>query len=253
MYNYFPHPSNLRQSSGVVSLLIEEGYAGYGIYLSVLEILRDAPHFKYSAEAKVLAYVLHAPDVSQVERVLRNFGLFDFDGDGLLFSPWLSEQLEAYSDKKQKLQEAGRRGAARRWSKVEDGQAIATPSVEDGQAIAILHNNTQPNLMQPNMTTPSESGREEWREICLSPGKKVTDELISAICSSEAPGHSAGYIAQVCRDYGIGENVLEYLMKITDNGNVTNSRYLAFCALVKRIQSEKYHPNLPANFFCSKI
>ena len=253
MYNYFPHPSNLRQSSGAVALLIEESYAGYGIYLAILEVLRDAPDYRYSSSAKVWAYVLHAPDVNQVERVIRNFGLFDFDDDGLMFSPWLSEQMGAYSDKKQKLQEAGKRGAARRWQKKEDGQAIATPSVEDGQAIAILHNNTQYNITKHDETTPSECVEEDWRGICQSQGLKVDIELVEEMCKADAEGHNTGYIAQICHYYGIGQNVLDYLLRVTDRANVENERYKAFCALVKRIQREKYRPQYPANFFCSKI
>lgn len=253
MYNYFPHPSNLRQSSGAVALLIEEGYAGYGIYLAILEVLRDAPDYRYSSSAKVWAYVLHAPDINQVERVIRNFGLFDFDNDGLLYSPWLSEQMGAYSDKKQKLQEAGKRGAARRWQKKEDGQAIATPSMEDGQAIAILHNNTQYNLIEQNTTTSPKCVEEDWRGICQNQGKKVDDDLVEAVGATSPQGHASGFVAQVCRDYGIGENVLDYLLRITDTANLENERYKAFCALVKRIQRERYHPQYPANFFCSKI
>lgn len=253
MYNYFPHPSNLRQSSGCVTLLIEEGYGGYGIYLAILELLRDAPNYRYTRDSKVLAYVLHAPDVDAVERVVNNYGLFDVDDDGLLFSPWLVEQLGAYSDKKAKLQEAGRKGAARRWSNQRNGEAIATPSNGDGEAIAILHNVTQPNVTYHNVTAPSEPSGEDWRGICLDQGKKVDEHLVEAMAASEVDGHNTSYVAQVCWHYGIGENVLGYLLRITDNASLDNYRYKAFCALIKRIQAEKYRPNHPANFICSKL
>lgn len=253
MYNYFPHPSNLRQSSGCVSLLIEEGYAGYGIYLSILEILRDAPNYRYNPEPKIWRYLLHGDDTDQIERVLKNYGLFNIDDDGLLFSPWLLEQLGNYSDKKAKLQEAGRRGAARRWNKEKNGEAIATPSNGDGEAIAILPNNTQYNITKQNATTPPECVEEDWRGICQSQGLKVDIDLVEAMCKTDVKGHNTGYIAQVCHYYGIGQNVLDYLLRITDTANVENGKYKAFCALVKRIQGEKYRPQYPANFFCSKI
>lgn len=73
------------------------------------------------------------------------------------------------------------------------------------------------------------------------------------MCKTDAEGHNTGYIAQVCHCYGIGQNVLDYLLRVTDTANVENERYKAFCALVKRIQREKYRPQYPANFFCSKI
>ena len=122
----------------VVSLLIEEGFAGYGLYWAILEVLRDAPSYKYSSDPKVWAYVLHGPNLQQVERVLRNYGLFDFDSDGLVYSPWLMEQLGAYDDTRQRRRAAGLKGAARRWGSKgsEDGNAMAMPLTEDGNAMA---------------------------------------------------------------------------------------------------------------------
>lgn len=253
MYNYIPHPSNARQFSGIIALRIEEGAAGYGVYWMVLELLRDAPDFKYSSKASAIAFAINEKEVDMVERVLKNYGLFDTDDDGLLFSPWLLEQLGNYSEKKAKLQEAGRRGAARRWRNKENGEAIATPSDGDGEAIAIPYNDTQYNITKQDATTPSECIEEDWRGICQSPGLKVDIDLVDAMCKTDVKGHNTGYIAQVCQQYGIGQNVLDYLLRITDTANIENERYKAFCTLVKRIQREKYHPQYPANFFCSKI
>lgn len=253
MYNYFPHPSNARQSSGLVSLLMEEGYEGYGLYWAIIELLRDAPSYHYTSDEKVLAYVLHAPDPGAVQRVIRNFGLFDFDDDGLLFSPWLQQQLNGYEEKKAAFKEAGRRGAARRWHKSDDrvnGEAIATPSNGDGEAIAnnITYNNTQQNITQPN---PKEE--KEWGEILKNQGLKVTDEMVEYLCNHAAKGHNSGYIAQVCRDYGMGENVLTFLVERMDYARLDHPLYQKFCEIVKRIQAEKFKPKQPAAFFLSKL
>lgn len=253
MYNYFPHPSNLRQSSGCVSLLIEEGYAGYGIYLSILEILRDAPNYRYSPDPKVWRYLLHGDNTDQVERVLKNYGLFDIDDDGLLFSPWLLEQLGNYSEKKAKLQEAGRRGAAKRWAAAhkEDGQAIATPSVEDGQAIA--YNIIKPNLTKPNITSPMENNGTDWSEILNNTGKKMEEDLVKVLGEHDPEGHNTGYIAQVCWHYGVGENTFNFLCERSNNADMTHPLYKKFCALVKRIQADKFTPKKPDAFFIKKL
>lgn len=253
MYNYFPHPSNARQSSGLVSLLMEEGYEGYGLYWAIIELLRDAPSYHYTSDEKVLAYVLHAPDPGAVQRVIRNFGLFDFDEDGLLFSPWLQQQLNGYEEKKAALKEAGRRGAARRWHKSDDranGEAIATPSNGDGEAIAnnIIYNNTRQNIIQPNPTEDK-----EWGEILKNPGLKISDELVAHISSHEDEGYNSGYVAQVCRDYGIGQNAMYYLVNRMDGARLDHPLYQKFCALVRRIQAEKFRPKQPAAFFLSKL
>lgn len=253
MYNYFPHPSNARSSSMLVTLLIEEGFAGYGIYWAIIEVLRDAPAYRYSPDPRVWSYVLHAPDSEQVRRVLQDYGLFDLDDDGLMFSPWLSGQLDSYDDSKRKRQEAGRKGAASRWhaNGNANGNAIAMPSVDDGNAIA--YNITQPNSMQPNSMPSNQGGGEDWRSVCANPGEKVGADLLEALTSSSPEGHAPGYIAQVCIQYGMGSRVLDFLCEATNNAELTHPTYVKFCALVRRIQAEKYPIKYPANFFLSKL
>lgn len=237
----------------LVSLLMSEGFEGYGLYWAILEVLRDAPNYRYSSDARVWAYVLHAQDTLLVERVLRAYGLFDFTDDDLVFSPWLSEQLGTYDDTKRRRQEAGKKGAASRWgSKAsEDGNAMAKPSSEDGNAMA--YNNTQYNLTEGKSTQPNQGNGEEWRSICENQGERVDPELMDYLQKNSHEGHAPGYIAQVCIQYGMGENVLNFLCEATDNADLGNDTYKKFCALVRRIQQEKYTLKYPANFFLSKL
>ena len=237
----------------LVSLLVEEGFAGYGLYWAVLEVLRDAPEYKYSSDPKIWAYVLHAPDFDQVKRVLQNYGLFDQDENGLLFSPWLVEQLGSYDDTRRKRQEAGKRGAASRWGgkAPEDGNAIAKPSLEDGNAIA--YNDTKSNSIEQKETKPYHGEGEEWRSICENQGEKIDPEFLSVLAQTSPEGHAPGYIAQVCIQYGMGANVLNFLCEATNNADLGNDTYKRFCALVRRIQAEKYPLKYPANFFLSKL
>lgn len=237
----------------LVSLLIEEGFEGYGLYWAIIEILRDAPGYKYNSDPKVWAYVLHCQDQDKLSRVLKNYGLFDQDNDGLIFSPWLSNQLDSYDDSKRKRQEAGKKGAASRWgAKVSDnGNAIAMPLNDNGNAIA--YNNTQYNSTQDNETKPNSNGGEVWRSILDNPGEKVDPTLLDVLTRTSPEGHAPGYIAQVCLQYGMGENVLNFLCESTDNANLTHPLYIKFCALVRRIQAEKYTLKFPANFFLSKL
>ena len=232
----------MRDFSSVLTLRIEEGSAGYGVYIMVLQLLRDMPGDSMGDNPKRIAFALNEPDVAMVERVLHNYGLFDIDGDGLLNSPWLTEQLSSYDQKKKKLQEAGRRGAAKRFG-----------TGNSGEAIAIEHNATQYNITEKKETTPSESVEEDWKSICASQGLRVDEDYVVAIAATQPEGHAPGYIAQVCCQYGIGQNVMDYLLRITDNANKDNRRYKQFCSLVNRVQRDKYVPTYPANFFCSKL
>lgn len=232
---------------------MDEGFAGYGIYWAIIELLRDAQNYRYTSEPKVIAYVLHAQDVAQVERVLRNFGLFDYDSDGMLFSPWLLEQMGAYDTRKAKLSAAGKKGAAKRFgvNGKEDGQAIATPSVEDGQAKA--YNIILPNLTKPNITSPLENDGTEWSDILNNTGKKMDEDLVKVLGEHDTEGHNTGYIAQVCWHYGVGENTFNFLCERSNNADMTHPLYKKFCALVKRIQADKFTPKKPDAFFIKKL
>lgn len=242
MYNYIPHPSNCRVSSAVLTLRIEEGAAGYGVYWMILELLRDAPNFRFSRNPKAIAFAINEPDLSMVERVVNNYGLFDFDDDGLLWSPWLLDAMEAYNDKKVKLQEAGRRGAAKRWAAArgDDGQAIASPSVEDGQAIA--YNATQHNITQHDITLPDLSG-----------SRKVGVEYLELLCSTQAEGHAPGYVAQVCMQYGMTEAACDFICEHSNNAETTHPTFVKFKTIVGRIQREKWTPKHPDGFFLKKL
>lgn len=253
MYNYFPHPSNLRQSSGCVNLQINEGPAGYGIYLMVLEVLRDAPGYRYSPDPKVWAYLLHLQDVSQVERVLKNYGLFDYDDDGLVFSPWLQQQLGDYDEVKKRRAEAGRKGAASRWhgKTPEDGKAIALPSNEDGKAIA--YNITKSNVISPNVTSPS--GGDSWRDVFLEERMGINEELFHTLCSlhDNQDGHCYGYLLQECWRRGISLNAFNFILSHSNNAEREHPTYKAFCELCKRVDREKYQVKMPDNFYLSKL
>lgn len=242
MYNYIPHPSNSRMASQVLALRIEEGAAGYGIYWMLLELLRDAPHYKFSANPKALSFAINEADSATVERVVRNYGLFDFDDSGLMFSPWLCEAMGEYDDRKAKLREAGRRGAAHRWGDKgsRDSEAIATLSSGDSEAIA--HNVTQRDITLRDITLPDLSG---------SP--KVSQELVEALSMTQQEGHAPGYIAQVCLQYGMSEGALNFLCEHSNNADLTHPTYKRFCALVRRIQGEKWAPKHPDGFFLKKV
>lgn len=237
----------------VTPLLIDEGHPGYGVYWMVLELLRDCPAYRISNNVKSIAWSIHCNDVELVGRVLQNYALFDIDDNGLLFSPWLCQQMGAYDERKKKLQEAGRRGAAKRFAPAasEDGQAIASPSVEDGQAIA--YNVTQHNITKHDITQPTQAVAEDWREICRNQGAAIDPIELGNVASIQTEGHAQGYIMQVCIQYGMGRNVYNALCRITEEARVSNPTYRKFCTIVERIQKEKYRPEYPANFFFSKI
>lgn len=225
-----------------MSLLIEEGHAAYGIYWLVLELLRDCDAYKIENNTKAIAWAVHCSDIDLVDRVLHNFGLFEVGADGRLSSPWLCSSMEAYDTRKKKLQEAGRRGAAKRFgtTRHEEGQAIASPSLEEGQAIP--YNIMKPDITLRNLTLPNPSV-----------GKVVDVDFFDKMISSQPEGHAPGYVAQVCMKYGMKEETCLFICEHSENAKVTNSTYRDFSALVRRIEAEKFTPKYPDSFFLSKL
>ena len=232
---------------------MQEGYAAYGIYWALIELLRDAPNYKYNSDEKVLAYVLHAQDTDQVYRVVRNHGLFDFDDGGLMYSPWLMQQLNGYDEKRKAAQEAGRRGAEKRWhrtEKMDNRDAIATLSGNDRDAIA---NNILPNNIKPNSTLPNLGNGKDWRDFVNKESKVVSEDFIFEWSAMDDNDHRRGYIAQVCFNYKMSEEVCFGLCELMDGARYDHPLYIKFCDLVKRIQAEKFTPKQPANFFFAKL
>lgn len=242
MYNYIPHPSNCRVSSNILRLLVQEGAEGYGIYWMLLELLRDAPGYSIDFEPKVLAYGLHVADVEKVTRVCRQYNLFTVSQDGVLSSPWLLEAMGEYDERKKKLQEAGRRGAAHRWKglSLEDSKPIASLSLEDSKPIA--HNPMLHDITEHNVTLPDQTG-----------SQRVDVEYFDALCKTQPAGHAPGYVAQVCLKYGMTIASCDFICEHTENAKVTNPTYRKFLALVKRIQEEKWTPKHPDGFFLKKL
>lgn len=242
MYNYIPHPSNCRVSSALTRMLMHEGVEGYGIYWMLLEMLRDCPSYKTSYFPESFAYAMHCSDLEKITRVCKEYDLFQIDQDNNMWSPWLCEVMGEYDDRKQKLREAGKRGAAHRWggAAANNGEAMATLSNGDSEAIA--YNATKPNVMLRDITLPDLSG---------SP--KVSQELVEALSMTQQEGHAPGYVAQVCLQYGMSEGALNFLCEHSNNADLTHPTYKAFCALVKRIQAEKWTPKHPDGFFLKKV
>lgn len=242
MYNYIPHPSNCRVSSALTRMLMHEGVEGYGIYWMLLEMLRDCPGYKTSYFPESFAYAMHCSDLEKVKRVCEDYDLFQFDELKLMWSPWLLEVMGEYDDRKQKLREAGKRGAAHRWGGAapNNGEAIATPLQNNGEAIAL--NPTQPNTTLHDIILPDLSG---------SP--KVSQELVEALSHNLQEGHNTCYVAQICRQYGMSEGAWKFLCEHSNNADITHPTYKRFCALVKRIQAEKWAPKHPDGFFLKKV
>lgn len=155
---------------------MKEGAAGYGIYMMLLEALRDADGRRVFNFPEGLAYALNEKDVDLVRRVIEDYGLFNEDKDGYINSPWLDAQMAEYDAKKAAAAEAGRRGAAKRYGKKPE----AAPENGDpmGGAMGSLKvpnsNKPNPNIINSTEINPTNS---KSRLLSLTWGKWSGEEL----------------------------------------------------------------------------
>ena len=156
----------MRTADHVLAMRIQEGAAGYGIYVMLLELLRDSETRSLVFNPRNLAFAINEPDIALVERVIQEYGLFEIAPDGAFRSPWLQQQLEEYDAKKEAAREAGKRGAAARY-----GKKYPVPDNDDSNPIGTLcppPSVPHSNITQYNDTNEIWSPEAKRRSACIA-------------------------------------------------------------------------------------
>lgn len=272
MYNYLPWPSNMRTADQVLSMRISEGSAGYGVYVMLLELLRDAENRRLVFNPRHLAFAMNEPDVELVQRVVQDYALFTMHDDGKFSSPWLEQQMNEYDAKKAAAVAAGKRGAARRYGKTyqieaeEDrvpmGSPMATQSVPDS-------NITQRNTIDEIKPTKSKLLGMSWKgwdgEHLFQLARKkepVIDDMSREIIKSQQQklnaragreNHNLGAIVDVCDFFKVGVGMFRFLAEYTNYGRIASPELVRLLALEKECRETKFTPKYPAEYLLVKL
>jgi len=178
--NYLPLFTSLRKDRRIKRLRKDHGNEGYGIFISVLQILREEPNFSYP----ISDIDLLADDVECSEKILKNivmdYQLFSINSIQMFFSLELNASMQPYLEKTEKM----RALANKRWSKAKelgegvaqkismrthsDSIAQALPTQSTGNAIK-EKKNKKDNITHSANTQTCYSFEEFWKEY----GKKV--------------------------------------------------------------------------------
>lgn len=272
MYNYLPWPSNMRTADQVLSMRIQEGSAGYGVYVMLLELLRDAENRRLVFNPKHLAFAMNEPDVELVRRVVEDYSLFTMDEQGRFTSPWLEAQMAEYDAKKAAAVAAGKRGAARRYGRVAEessgedrvpmGGAMAAQSVPDS-------NITQYN--KPNEIKPTKSkllgmtwkGWDGEHLFALARKKEpLIDDLSREVIKSQQgklnaragqERHNLGAIVDVCDYFKVGVGMFRFMAEYTNYGRIASPELMRVLALEKECRQTKFTPKYPAEYLLVKL
>jgi hypothetical protein len=110
---YFPHDMGARNDGKIITLRMEHGWAGYGLFWALVETLRaEKTNIYPTKDLPCLAYALHV-ELPMLEDIIRGYNLFDFtviDDNEYFFSKRLCHSMDIFNAMKQKRIEAGRKG-----------------------------------------------------------------------------------------------------------------------------------------------
>ena len=272
MYNYLPWPSNMRTADHVLAMRIQEGAAGYGIYVMLLELLRDSETRSLVMNPKNLAFAINEPDIALVERVITQYGLFEVAPDGAFRSPWLQQQLEEYDAKKEAAREAGRRGAARRY-----GKEPSSANSDDRVAIGTLcpppsapHSNiTKYNITNETKPTKSKLLSLSWEGYSgndLFSLARTKEPALSEITRQWAAGkqkeldrdrglgkHNLDILLEISDHYSLGDDMFTFLLKYTNLGQVGRPELVKLIAIYNGNKKDAFTPKYPAEYILTKL
>ena len=272
MYNYLPWPSNMRTADQVLSMRIQEGSAGYGVYVMLLELLRDAENRRLVFNPRHLAFAMNEPDVELVQRVVQDYALFTLDDDGKFSSPWLEQQMNEYDAKKAAAVAAGKRGAARRYGRPEPtenaenrdpmGGAMATEQIPDSN----ITQHNKPNEINPTKSKLLGMSWGDWtgeRLFQLARRKEPEiDEMSLRVVSARQKAFDAQYgqdkynfmaLVDVCGFFHVGVGMFAFLAQFTNNGRVGSPELVRLLELRKECQRTQFVPKYPAEYILVKL
>lgn len=275
LYNYFIHPSNLSKMDAVLKMRMTLGAAGYGVYMQLLELLRDAPNYTALFDAPVLAWALHEPDAGLVERVVTEFGLFDVASDNSFRSPWLCAAMAEHDERRAKYAAAGRKSAAVRASKTDqsatspeqgsnDVQTTLPPPLGGGSndvaTVGQQKKETKTKSLKNKKPQPTKEGE--------GMGDLFEEDLIITLERTACPpwdnakdghllraddAHNPAPLSRIAEKYHLNRNQVLHLWRCCRECEIGSAPFMALLAAAKNCEETRFTPNHPFSYFVSRI
>ena len=258
MLNYIPIPTNFHQSKKVLSMMAKEGAHGYGVFLLLLQLARDNEHRWITSDIELLAYAIRETDTELVGRIVKNYDLFETLPNDNVYSPVLDSLMSEYDAKKAAAREAGRRGAAARYSKANaeqpNGDPIAT--LEQPQSNKTIQDKTKGNFTQSRSKLLEEEfmglAGADLVSFCRSEGKAIDAEFIEAVDKKATPGYTPQFLAETCAWFGVHQFIFAALLKWCNHAKCGDPRYTFLLKLQKDAEKAEFRPKYPAEYLVSK-
>lgn len=259
----------------VLKMRMSEGSAGYGVYIQLLELMRDADDYTISFDPVVIAWSIHEPDQERVTRVCTAYGLFDQTDGGRIRSPWLCSVMAEHEQRRTKLAEAGKRSAAARARKAsEPSTTLQQPSNEVATTL------TPPPQPGCNMVDIDEQQTKEKKrnntnkENPTTPsgvnggGDLFSDDFIKEVGRDKSPlfnpskdgryfpcseGHNTNPLTAAAVTWRLTTRQVGVLYAVTRKCEIGSAPFMALLAAFKHCQESNFKPKYPFEYFMSRI
>lgn len=262
----------------------QEGAAGYGIYVMLLELMRDSEDQQLFDDPESLAFALHEDDITLITRICHDYSLFTLTGDGNLQSPFLAMCQQQADERAAKAREWGRKGAAARYhgtdkSQISPTQAAGSPAEDPrpapshgdkpyalpmggGMGDPCINQNNQPKEQEkePNQQ-PTKSKLValewlglpggDWLEMCRSNPKLDICSVEERFGMSLDRNHNPLVLREWIANWPIPENLYTTLRVFTDDWRVDHPVFVAINAVRMHVQKTQYRPQHPWEYLIS--
>lgn len=265
----------MRNDDAVLSMRMEEGSAGYGVYCMLLELMRDSEALRLVPNPVRLSFALNEPDSELIRRVLCDYALFVLQPDGTVSSPFLDASMAAYTEQRNAAREAGKRGAQKRWGK-KTTDNDSQPSEEVPPTSSEIAPNTPPHIgsiantniptqsivtTEEKSTKPSKLLSLNWQDwtgerlvtLCKESKEEVPEDLVIALKRQKNPEHNRGFVAECCRNLHLSMPVCNFILAYTNDALVGSSELKKFIRLYKYITEGDFRPTHPNEYVISRL
>lgn len=284
MLYFFPHPTNLRIGKDVIRMRRQEGAAGYGIYVMLLELVRDSEDQQVFDDPESLAFAIHEDDVSMISRICHDYSLFTLTDDGYLRSPFLAMCQQQADERAAKAREWGRMGAKARYSRADQRHPSPDPAQDPAAAAPIsaadhgivpyalpmgggmpdpcLNQNEQPKGKEKESNQQPTKSKlvamewlgvrgSDWLEVCRSSAKISLTDIEERYGMDIDRGHNPLMLREWYANWPIPEQLFLLLRTLTDNWRVTHPAFVALNAVRLHVQKTQYKPQHPWEYLIS--
>lgn len=248
----------------VLKMRMQEGAAGYGIYVMLLEMLRSMETYSIKWEPSVIAWSIHEPDQELLVRVVQNYGLFELSTDGQLTSPWLSQVMSAHEEKRAKLSAAGRKSAAVKKERKKEGATSLSRGGQPGSNL-VEQKSQQSNLKEINQSKEITTSQPQvevvevdiFSDDYISKIGKAKTELFTpelhALGLDGDATHNPQVLITRAVNYRMTVDQFDTLFMATDGCLIGSPRFCALIAAFKHCEQTQFLPTYPFEYFMSRI